>query len=395
MAQSQWQNLFDTWGTISVGHSRLSVRTVVLIICCLLVLLDVAVQTSTRAIVALSLNAFFVFVAIAASQFTRTVSLRALAFSFLAGIGMMGVCWGLSALTVMALGQNLAWRPFLVAPIEDLCRIAPLLFFLWQGRRFSTCTLGATDVALIGAAAGAGFAFVEDAFASTPLGNSSSPYFWVPATVVYNGHLIAGHTVWSTLAASTIGLGLLLVHNRQQSLILLLSGFAWAMLDHVAMDASIEAPSQLSGLMLFFAANGYLTFGLFVISFVTIILLDIYITFKVPPSYPEFNLPKRNQRKEAITTSWQFIQDRRRFAFALFRHKAQPSNRKYGQNRTAASCACFAQALSIWRTEGCSGCRYRTRYRTCPGGPGFFSHRLLAKHGRFNRWTAILQHERR
>ncbi|HEY9719970.1 MAG TPA: serine/threonine-protein kinase, partial [Trichormus sp.] len=170
-----------------------------------------------------------------------------------------------------------------------------------------------------------GFAFVEDACVHATTG-WNNPFFWLPATVFVNGHLVAGHALWSALAGCTLGLGLLLQHKKALALPLMASGFVWAAVDHVAMDYSIAHTDVASNILTVLSANGFVTILLFVACLAAALAFDLFIIFRSTPNYPEFRLFSRNDRSESISMVWQFVLDRRRFAFALYRHNAEPES---------------------------------------------------------------------
>jgi len=332
MVSSKLQRFFDTWGTLPLASSRISVRSIALGLGVVVLTASTVARAGTQAIVALALNIAFVALVLLLTKATRTVSIRVLIFSFLIGAAMMGAALAIGNLIASALVTDPTTgkfdsplRSFLLPPIEDLCRFLPVLVILWQGRKFTTATMGASDVALLGIATGAGFAFVEDACVHATTG-WDNPYFWLPATVFVNGHLVAGHALWSALAGCTLGLGLLLLHKKALAMPLMIGGFVWAALDHVAMDYSITHTDLASGIFTFFSANGYITILLFIAAFAAAIGFDLWIILKSTPDYPEFHLFSRNERAESIGTVWQFVLDRRRLAFAHYRHNCEPSS---------------------------------------------------------------------
>jgi len=329
MSSANLNRFLDTWGTVPLASSQITVRTIALGAGAVVLALSTIAHTGTQAIVALALNVAFVAVVVLVTKATRTVSMRTLIFCFLIGAAMMGAALACGNVIATALVTDPTTgkfdspiRSFLLPPIEDICRFLPVLFVIWFGRNFTSKTMGASDVALIGIATGAGFAFVEDACIHTLAG----PFFWLPATVFVNGHLVAGHALWSALAGCTLGLGLLLQHKKALALPLMVSGFIWAAIDHVAMDYSIGHTDVASNILTVLSANGYITILLFVAFFAAAIAYDLWIILRSTPNYPEFSLFSRNERTESFGSVWQFVLDRRRFAFALYRHNCSPDS---------------------------------------------------------------------
>jgi RsiW-degrading membrane proteinase PrsW (M82 family) len=332
MVSANVQRFLDTWGTVPLASSQITVRTIALGVGAVVLALSTILNSGTQAIVALALNAASVAAMVLITKATRTVSMRVLVFCFLIGAAMMGLALAfgnaiaVSMVTDPTTGKfDSPFRSFLLPPIEDICRFLPVLFLVLLGRNFTTKTMGACDVALIGISTGAGFAFVEDACVHATTG-WNNPFFWLPATVFVNGHLVAGHALWSALAGCTLGLGLLLQHKKALALPLMASGFVWAAVDHVAMDYSIAHTDVASNILTVLSANGFVTILLFVACLAAALAFDLFIIFRSTPNYPEFRLFSRNDRSESISMVWQFVLDRRRFAFALYRHNAEPES---------------------------------------------------------------------
>jgi hypothetical protein len=81
-----------------------------------------------------------------------------------------------------------------------------------------------------------------------------------------------------------------------------------------------------SNILTVLSANGFVTILLFVACLAAALAFDLFIIFRSTPNYPEFRLFSRNDRSESISMVWQFVLDRRRFAFALYRHNAEPES---------------------------------------------------------------------
>jgi tRNA A-37 threonylcarbamoyl transferase component Bud32 len=313
----------STWGTVPFGTSRVQVRHIVFFTGVALWLVPTLVMTGIQGIVWFSFNlAFVLILTIIATPF-RTVSLQRLITCFFAG----GLAMGLTALVCLPLGAALSsspLRPFFIVPIEELFKLLPVILLLWRGRKFSVWTLGATDLLLMGAFCGAGFAFVEDAYAhaasNAGLNNLS---VWLPSSELINGRIVSGHGVWTGLAAATIGLGWLFRHLGKAWLIVAASGFVFASLDHLALNYNLTpgAPGWLTTFFNFISGNGVLPLVLFLAALVLVAAADTFVQLRSLPAAREFKLPTRKDRKETIQALWDCILDLRRLAYAHFRYK--------------------------------------------------------------------------
>ena len=145
------------------------------------------------------------------------------------------------------LGAAYSARAFVVPPIEELLKIAPVLFVLWRGRKSLTRTFGVTDVMLLAAASGAGFGMVEDAYIRH---NSGWPaqLDWLPLTEITGGRVIAGHAIWTTLAGVTLGFALLLKNRSKLAAVGLgASGLVWSVFDHIANNFGVGQRGGFAG----------------------------------------------------------------------------------------------------------------------------------------------------
>src|ERR1700674_4079599 len=219
--------LSGNWGSVTLGRRRFTGRDVVAASGAAFWLLLMFVNTGTSGVVALWTARVFLIELIVLSSATRTVSIRQLASMFLLGGFTMSLAYVFARSMPHTPG-----RAFLAPPMEELLKIAPVLFLLWRGRNSTTRTFGITDVMLLAAASGAGFGMVEDAYIRH---NSGWPaqLDWLPLTELTGGRLIAGHAIWTTLAGITLGSALLLRSRAKLAVGLGASGLAWSALDHV------------------------------------------------------------------------------------------------------------------------------------------------------------------
>lgn len=318
----------STWGTVPLGTSRVQVRHIVLYIGIAAWLLPTMVVTGIQGIVWFAFNIAFVLILAILTSACRSVSIQRLGTCFFAG----GLVMGLTMLVCMPLVPligNSPIRPFVTVPLEECFKLLPLLLLLWRGRSFSTWTLGATDILLMGACIGAGFAFVEDAYAHSAnhaaLNNLS---VWLPSSELINGRVISGHGIWTGLAAATIGLAWLFRHIGKAWFGVAAVGLAISIVDHLALNYN-QTPGAFQWGASFFnfvSANGALPLVLFLLSLLLSMTVDLFVQLRSLPSAKEFKLPTRKDRKESLQSLWDCVLDLRRLAYAHFRYKHLPED---------------------------------------------------------------------
>jgi tRNA A-37 threonylcarbamoyl transferase component Bud32/RsiW-degrading membrane proteinase PrsW (M82 family) len=281
-------------------------------------------MTGVHGIAWFAFNIAFILILIAATSSVRSVSLHKLAICFLAGGLFNGIDLALSVPAINALGQTFALRQFLTVPLEEVSKLLAVMILLWRGRKFSAWTLGSTDLLLMGAAAGAGFAFVEDSFLhmlqKSALSNLS---VLVPASDFINGRVVVGHAIWTATAAGTIGIGWLFRHEKRLAWPMYMLGFLVATSDHIALNyASFGAAVLwLQSLLNTLSGNGYVALGMFVLVLAATVSIDSMISLKNLPKSKEFKFPTRKDRKESLLSLWDCIVDLRRLNYAYFRYR--------------------------------------------------------------------------
>ncbi len=314
----------NSWGTVPFGTSRLQVRHIVLWLGVALWLVPTLVVTGIQGIAWFAFNlAFVLILTIIATPF-RSITIQKIGTFFFAG----GLAMGLTVLTCIPLMKILGTsplRPFLTVPIEEIFKLLPLLFLLWRGRKFSSFTIGATDILLMGAITGAGFAFVEDAYAHaanhSTLNNLS---VWLPSSELINGRIVSGHAIWTGLAAATIGLGWLFRHlGKIFVLVACCLGLVISTTDHLALNYNQTQGALPWGAAFFnlVSASGWLPLVLFLLCLVAALAADFFVQLRSLPAAKEFKLPARKGRKDSLESLWDSVLDLRRLAYAHFRYK--------------------------------------------------------------------------
>jgi tRNA A-37 threonylcarbamoyl transferase component Bud32/RsiW-degrading membrane proteinase PrsW (M82 family) len=314
----------STWGVIPVGESHVSIRHLIMGLGLALWLLPTFCATGVNGIAWFAFNISFLLILIVVSGAVRSVSLHKLAICFFAGGLFSGLVLALTMPLAAAMGPAFPLRQLVTVPVEELAKLVAVGLVIWRGRKFSSWTLGATDVLLMGAAVGAGFAFVEDslshAIQHAALNNLS---VLLPAAEIINGRIICGHAVWTALSAGAIGMAMLWRHQRKIAIPCALLGCLVACLDHLALDYA-HYPSAivwLQNILNTLAASGYLALRSFIAVLAAVICLDLFAMLNNLPKTKEFKFPTRKDRKEPLTALWDCVIDLRRLNYAYFRYR--------------------------------------------------------------------------
>ena len=324
--------LSGSWGTVSWHGHHFSGRHLVAWAGAAVWLLVMIVSYGTGGMVALWTALVFMVGLIVLTSATRTVSIRQVTSLFLLGGFTMGLAY-----IVAQFMPHTPVRAFMVPPMEEMFKIAPVLFVLWLGRRSTTWTFGVTDVMLLAAASGVGFGMVEDAFIRHNRGWPGH-VDWLPLTEITGGRLIVGHGIWTTLAGITIGLALLLRSRRELAIGLGASGFLWSTLDHIANNFGVGQRGAFATFLNGITGRGWFTFYLFVAGVAIAIGFDLYVIHVQLPKFPELKLPRLQSGLSGLKTMWAFLVDKRALAYVLFRYR-----RASGIVR--AELACFGAVL--------------------------------------------------
>ncbi len=274
--------------------------------------------------------------------FTRTLVLRRMLSLFLWGAFMTGVAVIVSRVAVRTFAfSGPGGIEIIMAMIEEVIKLIPLIILLIAGRKFSTFTMGMTDFILAGAALGAGFSCLEYAAAH----QHSAAYgqlAWLPTAEITNGRMISGHLIWSSLAAAGVGFGFFFKTRWNVAAIGAAIGLSVAMLDHAAYNYSVVYTDWITGILNAFALNGYLAFGLWVVSIVIALVVDIRILLKAVPQFSEFKVPKGLEGLDGLMAMWDFVIDRRRLAYSLHHYENAPEAMK---KDAAVTSSLLAQTL--------------------------------------------------
>src|SRR5579862_1720702 len=125
MVSANVQRFLDTWGTLPLASSQITVRTIALGVGAVVLALSTILNSGTQTIVALALNAASVAAMVLITKATRTVSMRTLIFCFLIGAAMMGLALACGNVIATAMVTDPTTgkfdspiRSFLLPPIE-------------------------------------------------------------------------------------------------------------------------------------------------------------------------------------------------------------------------------------------------------------------------------------
>ncbi|MDZ4835211.1 MAG: protein kinase [Candidatus Melainabacteria bacterium] len=325
MKQAQTIKIDNSWGVVPVGASKVPVRWIVMWIGIAGWLAVTLVCTGgPTAITALALNISFLIGLILIGGFTRSIPARTIGLMFFSGAVMMGVALLIEQAFAVPAMESI--RPLMTPFLEEVLKLVPLFVFFARGRKFTIWTLGVTDVMLMGAASGAGFAFVFDAFK-----HSSTAWVhhlqWLPTADYVNWtHLIAGNAAWSAIAGGALGLALAVIHNRKAAISIALAGFIYVVIDHTA-AVNYNSPNPvMASFFSMVTAHGFATPYILIAVAALAVFLDSWIKLRWFPKASEFKLPKRGDSTAGLGGLWDFILDRRRLANANFKRMHQARN---------------------------------------------------------------------
>jgi RsiW-degrading membrane proteinase PrsW (M82 family) len=289
------------------------------------------IQTGIGTIVALWTAALFVGGLLVVTLPVRTLTLAELFQPFCLGGAMIGAAVLAGWAFDLAFGaQESALRALGMPAVEETLKIAPLFWVLWRigDRRW---TLGATDVLLLAAVAGAGFYWVEEAYIVHSQGSWAFFGAFPTTEVISDRHgsfVIAGHAIWSGIAGLGIGIALLLRGSHVRMLAIAASGWAWSVFDHGANNYNVNYRDAFSRAFQIVTGNGYLSLYLFVLGVFAAVALDFYFANLALPVLSEVKRPPLPTSWAGLRRTWSYLRLRRGFGFAVARHERDSSATK-------------------------------------------------------------------
>jgi len=294
--------------------------------------------TGVSGLVALWTTAAFFVPLVVIGSLTRTVSLRFLGWLILMGGVAMAVAYlAGSVFSAFVANPDELLRNLVIPPVEEILKLAPVLFIVWRRRRSTTWSFGATDLLLMGAAAGLGFGVVEDAYVRNSRFGWPGEIGLLPITELTGGTLVVGHAIWTAIAGATVGLGLMVRHRPRLAILVGASGIAWTTLDHIRTNTAPtgrESASGINSLLTTITADGWLTLWIFVALVVATILVDVALLWRLP-RLPGLSVPLPRANARGFTSWWAFQLRKRALAYAYFRATQSASTSTEGARQVA------------------------------------------------------------
>ncbi|MBX9572008.1 MAG: PrsW family intramembrane metalloprotease [Candidatus Obscuribacterales bacterium] len=247
-------------------------------------LIILLIRTGAAGAASLATTAQFLVIILVLTAGTRSISLRALFSLFLAGAFMMG----LVAIFGKMLGFLSGGMPVFLAVsiVEEFALLLPAVLILWRWRHTRIWTLGASDIFLLFAFCGAGFATVETAYILQARGLDQLSWFRVIAwdgDRIHGYHLFNGHEIWAGIAGLSIGLMWLLKNKGVLVYLLPVIGIALGAIDHFVLDA--RGNGFIVDALAAVTFNGFLALIVFFAGIICAITIDAKTVYRDLPSY--------------------------------------------------------------------------------------------------------------
>lgn len=317
-------------GRSAVGARQLSPRQVLFAAGLLILLGTLLIATGVAGVAAIVTNLVVLGLLVMAGSGTRSLTEWRLILLVLAGCVVVAPVVGLGFVyPLIDADPQSPQRAFVSALIEEGVKLLPLLALLWLWRRGQLSLLGATDVLLMGAAIGAGFGLVEDAYLRAASGWGETLPLLLSTEIVEVGgdgsSLRSGHLLWTALAAGTIGLWLALRRFGRIALAVAVSGYAWVVLDHAASNARGSVPvfgSEVAAAVFdAIRLDGYATPILLGVVLVAAVLLDLRVLL-TSPRVADLVAPRTDATPSGLLGAWRYVLDRRALAYAADHRRA-------------------------------------------------------------------------
>ena len=254
---------------------------------------------------------------------TRTITLDRVAVFYCWGGTVMTVSWLISSVfTSFVPSPDAFSRQFFVPFLEESLKFSPVAYLLWRGRRSRFWGMGASDIMLLGAASGAGFGLVEEAYFHLALGPTRA-VDWFPLSRINGPTLTVGHSTWTGLTGATLGLALLWQPRKPLNYLLAGSGLLWSIIDHSHHNYGVDRSGVSVDLFNSVTGHGWLSLYFFVIAVILVLATDLNVILRTLPALPELRIPLAglwSSPKGALSV-WNFILTKRSLAFASFHYK--------------------------------------------------------------------------
>ncbi|MGM7724747.1 PrsW family glutamic-type intramembrane protease [Metabacillus sp. Hm71] len=266
---------------------------------------------------------------------SKTLSWKKYTYFFLAGAWIITLLNSIivSSITAIFGGREQdVWSQAFLTPIaEELLKLIPLGVYLFLSRRASTLSL--SDYALIGAATGAGFQFMEEATRRLISGGSygvtllSGKVLHWDLFTLFPGYfeegilpdkMSAGHAVLTAMV--TLGIGLAVRYKsklKRSTSIFPVILLVWAIFDHAIWNAGYNAPDWLTWIH-DLLGSGYAAKPLFLIMLAAALFIDYWELNRVRDKIPMLD---REIIINPISELWNLFRsafdERKRFGYLL------------------------------------------------------------------------------
>jgi RsiW-degrading membrane proteinase PrsW (M82 family) len=294
---------------------------------------NMLLRTGGSGFAALTSSLSCLFLLLLVTSGTRTMTVARLAGFYCLGGAMMSVMYLVAMEFVAMEGARYIDRNVFVPIAEETLKLAPVAFFLWRLRDSRLWTLGASDVVLMAATSGAGFALIEDAYLRLNGERWDTPIDWLPVASISGDHLVAGHGIWTGLAGASVGLALLWRGLGKARYLLAASGWLWSVLDHIsnnyAAGLSLRHDDPLHDFLLTIGGHGYFTIYFFFAALAVAIVTDLYVVYATLPLGFVPRAPLR-VTVAGLRAWWATTLERRKLAYLVFRTRSVSGPRRAG-----------------------------------------------------------------
>jgi hypothetical protein len=274
----------DWGGSVTIAGHAVSIRQIAGAAGIGLWLSLMLMRNGSAGIASLATTVQFAITLLLLTSATRSIRLRSLLSMFLAGGFMMGIIVILGKILGLSTGSVPAHTA--VAMIEEAALLAPPIFLLWRWRKTRMLSLGASDIFLLFAACGAGFAMVETA--NILRERSLDQFTWLPVLAmdgdrIHGYYIFGSHEIWAGVAGIGIGLAWLLRSKGTWVWLIAIAGIALGTIDHFVLDAKgggliVDVLGTLTG-------RGVVTIAAFVFGAIAAVAIDAHIIYRKMPVY--------------------------------------------------------------------------------------------------------------
>jgi RsiW-degrading membrane proteinase PrsW (M82 family) len=330
---------------------------------------------------------YFVVMMLIVTMFNRTVPLGWVVMFFVYGTTAVPfvslvLSWPIDAI----FGTDSMFAGAIVVPIlEEVLKVAPLILFLsWAGWRFRL-TAGASDLMILGAASGAGFAFFEDTllgFARSGFGRTGAgefilrsheatphlgPFYLFPSMDIGTANTaFLGHALATAFVGLALGLARMLgLRLRKNGWVLPGVVLLWVILDHVMFNYVVDA-GRLSGLTKFYYTlnvGGKLTSIVFYLALAGTLVYERWILQRNRQRTRHFALDRENlklfgsslsglqDRFGAVVNLRRYLGERRGLTYGLHLHDGSPDTTREAAADRTEHLELTALILAHWKGE--------------------------------------------